>query len=359
MFGTRLRLARKQAGLSMRSLAERMDPKITAQAVSKYEAGRMMPSAAVLVGLGKALNVSLDFLMSTRVEALDGLAFRRHSRTSARDRARAEGVLIDNLERYLAIEDILDMSSAGDAFETRRCDGIATEHQLDVQADELRTAWELGMDPVPSLCALLEDRGIKVVEDDLPERINGLACHVLRDGKPVADAIVVSSRTNVERKRFTLAHELAHRIIRSTGNPDIGLEAAMNRFAGAFLVPGRHLAEEVGRPRQRVTYHEIMRLKHIYGVSAAAMLVRLGQVGVLRPAAVERAWRTFARSWRKEEPEPIRGNRGFAAFERPRRFQQLVWRAVGEEFISPVRAAALLNESLDTAERRIASPVVQ
>ena len=65
MFGRRLRLARKRAGLSMRSLAERMDPKITAQAISKYEAGKMMPSSAVLVGLAKALDVSLDFLMST------------------------------------------------------------------------------------------------------------------------------------------------------------------------------------------------------------------------------------------------------------------------------------------------------
>ena len=31
------------------------------------------------------------------------------------------------------------------------------------------------MDPVPSLCALLKEKGIKVVEADLPERISGLA----------------------------------------------------------------------------------------------------------------------------------------------------------------------------------------
>ena len=73
MFGQRLRLARKRAGLSLRSLAERMDPKVTAQAISKYEAGKMMPSSAVLVGLGEALDVSLDFLMSARIDVLDGL----------------------------------------------------------------------------------------------------------------------------------------------------------------------------------------------------------------------------------------------------------------------------------------------
>ena len=359
MFGQRLRLARKRAGLSMRSLAEQMTPKVTAQAISKYEAGKMLPSSAVLVGLGKTLDVSLDFLMSAQVEVLDGLEFRKHSGASARDRAKAEAILLDNLERYLAIEHILDMPATVDWVEGRRYDSVASEAEIDARADALRNVWHLGMDPIPSLCELLENKGIKVVEDDLPERINGLACHVMRGGKPVAEAVVVSNRINVERKRFTLAHELAHRIIRSTGNPAINLETAMNRFAGAFLVPGRRLLEEVGTHRHRITYYEIIRLKHTYGVSAAAMLIRLGQVGVLHPATVQHAFATFARSWRKSEPEPIRPDHGFAAFEEPRRFERLVSRAVGEELISPVRAAALLNQSLDSVERQISGPTTQ
>ncbi|MCY4453098.1 MAG: XRE family transcriptional regulator [Immundisolibacterales bacterium] len=356
MFGQRLRLARKRAGLSMQSLAQQMTPQVTAQAISKYESGKMMPSSAVLVGLGKALDVSLDFLMSAQVEALDGLEFRKHSRTSARDRAKAEAVVIDSLERYLAIEEILELSPPVDAFRDVRSDSVATEADIDDKADALRNVWQLGMDPIPSLCALLEDKGIKVIVGDLPDRINGLACDVLREGKRVAEAVVVSEHANVERKRFTLAHELAHRIIHSTGNPAIKLEVAMNRFAGAFLVPAKSLLEETGAARRRVTYHEIIRLKHTYGVSAAAMLMRLGQVGILRPASVQHAFATFARSWRKDEPEPIGGRRGFAAFEKPRRFEQLVWRAVGEELISPVRAATLLNQSLAAVEQQISGP---
>ena len=359
MFGQRLRLARKRAGLTMRSLAERMNPTVTAQAISKYEAGKMMPSSAVLVGLGKVLGVSLDFLMSSQVEVLDGLEFRKHSGTSALERAKAEAIVVDNLERYLAIEEIVDEPSYGDFFDKFRYDSIATGEQIESIADELRDKWDLGYDPVPSLCALLEDKGIIVVEEDLPERINGLACRVKRGGKPVADAVVVSNQTNVERKRFTLAHELAHRIIRSTGNPAIRVEKAMNRFAGAFLVPRRHLMEEVGQDRHRITYFEIIRLKHTYGVSAAAMLLRLGQVDVLEEDMVQHAFRTFARSWRKEEPEPIVDDQGFAAFEKPQRFERLVWRAVGEGLISVVRAAALLNKSLDEIELQIKGPPLQ
>ena len=359
MFGQRLRLARKRAGLSMRSLADQMSPKISAQAISKYEAGKMLPSSAVLVALGKALDVSLDFLMSAQVEELDGLEFRKHSRTSARDRARAEAILIDNLERYLAIEHILDIPGSVEWAERRRYDSVASDTEIDDKADALRNAWQLGMDPIPSLCELLESKGIKVVEDDLPERINGLACRVLRDGKPAAEAVIVSNRISVERKRLTLAHELAHRIIRSTGNPAIKLEKAMNRFAGAFLIPSQHLLALAGDHRSRITYYEIIRLKRIYGVSATAMLIRLRQVGVLSPGTVQHAFMTYARSWRKAEPEPIPHNHGFAAFERPRRFQRLVSRALGEELISPARAAALLNQSLDSIEQQIGGPTSQ
>lgn len=356
MFGQRLRIARKRAGLSMRALAEQMTPRVTAQAISKYETGKMMPSSSVLLALSRALDVSLDFLMSSQVQTLDGLEFREHSKTSARDRARAEATLIDHLERYLAIEAILNLPVTVDRIGHHRCDSIANEAEIDSTADSIRSAWELGTGPISSFCELLEEESIKVIEADLPERVNGLACRVLRDGKPVADAVVVSNRINVERKRFTLAHELAHRIIRRTGNPAINLERAMNRFAGAFLIPARRLVSEVGASRRHVTYLEIVRLKHIYGVSAATMLVRLGQVGVLSPARVQRAFSTSARSWRRAEPAPIGANQGFATSESPSRFESLVLRALAEELISPARAATLLQQPLESVEYRIRGP---
>ncbi len=358
MFGQRLRLARKKAGLSMQGLADRVDPKVTAQAISKYEAEKMMPSSAVLVGIGKALDVSLDFLMGGQVEALDGVEFRKHSGTSARDRAMAEAIVIEKLENYLAIEDILELEEPEGLFDGLRCDQIDDEGHIDAKAMEVREKWSLGVDPIPSMIALLEDKGIRVIEADLPERINGLACTVNRSGnRPEVDVIVVSSRTNVERKRFTLAHELAHRVITATGNENIKLEKAMNRFAGAFLVPHEHLETEAGRNRHGMTYHEIIRLKWTYGVSAAAMLMRLGQVRILSQSAVDYAFRSYARSWRHKEPEPIEHDEGFAAFEKPQRFERLVWRALGEELISPVRAAQMLKLSLQAVESDIRGPL--
>lgn len=359
MFGQRLRLARKRAGLSMRSLADQVIPSISTQAISKYEAGKMLPSSSVLVELGRVLGVSLDFLMGAQVETVEALEFRKHSRASARDRDRAEAVLVSSLDRYLAIEEILGLPGYSDWSKGHRCRGVASGAEVDARADDLRMEWNLGLDPIPSLCALLEGKGIKVIEADLPTSINGLACRALGNGEPVAEAVMVSSAINVERKRFTLAHELAHRIIRPSDNHAVPPEAAMNRFAGAFLIPGERLIEEAGHGRHRITPYEVMWLKHTYGVSAACMLTRLGQVGVLERATVQRAFMTFARAWRKSEPEPIGPDEGFAFFERPRRFERLVMRSLGEELISSVRAAELLEESLDEVERRICGPLTE
>jgi Zn-dependent peptidase ImmA (M78 family)/transcriptional regulator with XRE-family HTH domain len=357
VFGNRLRLARKKAGLSLQALAAQVSPPVSAQAIGKYETGKMMPSSSVLVGLSKALGVSLDFLMSSQVAELSGIEFRKHSGTSAQDRARAEAIVIEKLEDYLAVEDILGLKAPDDPFAKVRCDNVRRWEEIDQKARELRREWKLGNDPIPSLTDLLEDKGIKVIEADLPERFDGLACDVKQSGgKPDTEVVVISTRTNVERKRFNLAHELAHRVIRGSADPEIKLEKAMNRFAGAFLAPTDHLRGELGENRQGITWHELIRLKQFYGISAAAMLIRLRDVGLLPEATVEYAFRTYARAWRTSEPEPIRDGEGFGAFERPQRFERLVYRALAEELISPLRAAQLLKRPLASIEEQIRGP---
>lgn len=357
MFGQRLRLARKKAGLSLQELARRISPPVSAQAISKYETGQMMPSSGVLMGLGKALGVSLDFLMGGQVVELTGVEFRKHSATSAQDRARVEAIVTEKIEDYLAIEDILGIEPPVDPLNDLRCGQLKNIEEVENKAHELRKKWKLGNDPIPSMTGLLEEKGIKVIETDLPERFDGLACDVKRTGgKPTTEVVVVSSRTNVERKRFNLAHELAHRIIQETGNPDIKLEKAMNRFGAAFLVPAEHLRNEVGQNRHGITWHELIRMKRFYGISAAAMLMRLKDIGLLPESTVEYAFRTYARSWLKQEPEPIRDDEGFGAFEKPIRFERLVYRALAEHLISPVRAAQFLKRSLVFIEQQIRGP---
>ena len=356
MLGERLRLARKRAGLSLRDLAERIGHDVSAQAISKYESGKMYPSSSVLLALAKGLQVSLDFLMSNQVVALSGVEFRKHSGTTAAERALAEATVIDAVERHLALDAILELSSEKNELPPRKMT-IQSFEDVEREADALREKWKLGLDPIPSMTGLLEDKGIKIIAVDIPSRLSGFTGDVRRpDDKPDVPVIVVSTQFSIERRRFTLAHELAHRVI-GDSEGDIKLEKAMDRFAAAFLMPAKHLREEVRGARDALPpYNEIVRLKHLYGVAAAAMLMRLRDIGVLSDATVSYAFQTYARLWRTAEPIPLDPKGDCGKLEQPTRFERSVYWALADHLISLPRAAELLRRPVSQVELDFRGP---
>ena len=112
MFGERLQLARKKAGLSLRGLADAIGGQVTPQAIGKYERGEMMPSSTIMIALTKALGVSMEFLVAPLEVRLGALDFRKKSGTSARDRHHVEATVIEHVERYLLVEEVLELKSA-------------------------------------------------------------------------------------------------------------------------------------------------------------------------------------------------------------------------------------------------------
>ena len=78
-----------------------------------------MRSSGVLLRLTKLLDVSTEYLLSDQVEELEAVEFRKLSGTSVGDRAKVEATVIDHLQRYLAVEEILDIDS--NAWKEIRC----------------------------------------------------------------------------------------------------------------------------------------------------------------------------------------------------------------------------------------------
>lgn len=358
MNGHRLELARKRAGYSLRGLSEALNGQPSHQTIRKYEKGEMTPSSSVLVALARALGVSIDFLMSDQVQALEGVEFRKLSSTSAKDRARAEAEVMDRIDRYLTVEELLELDTAQ---WQPPINPVHLEDDADAEsvADRLRDAWDLGEDPIPNLTELLEERGLKVFLIALPGSVSGLTCWVARPGDGMRIPVIVVNRAHgLERRRFTLAHELAHRVL----DPEapVNIERAANRFVGAFLVPANHLRHRVSSAqhpgRRQISYGEIIRLKRFYRVSAAALLIRLGQIDVLSDSVVRYAFQTVASSWRKSEPEPLE-EEPRQLYERPRRFERLCYWALAEHLIAPTRAAQLLQVPMTTIEAALRGPV--
>jgi Zn-dependent peptidase ImmA (M78 family)/DNA-binding XRE family transcriptional regulator len=355
MSGERIKLARKRAGLSLRDLADEMGGRVTAQAIGKYERNEMTPGSDVLVALSKALGVSITYLLAPQGIELGEVDFRTKAGTTAKDRARVETDVLEWVERYLQIEDILEMDSAVWHCPKGMPKRIRTPGEVEALANDLRGSWSLGVDPIPNMTELLEEKGIKVLVQELPEKVSGFTCLVKRpkpnDAIPV---VVVNQQFPVERRRFTLAHELAHRIVESGSSPQGVVEKLCNHAAGAFLMPKIHLQQEIGKRRNALGYREIVDLKRLYRVSAAALLIRLQQIGVIDKWTMEYAFRTFASGWRTQEPDEIEKERG--QLERPKRFERLAYRALAEDMISVTKAAELLRIPVARVEADLKGP---
>lgn len=355
MFGDRLKLARKRAGLSLRQLSEALEQEVSAQAIGKYERGEMMPGSRILARLASMLGVSLEYLLSEQIEALDGIEFRKASGTTAGNRARVQTEVMDHLQRYLAIEEILGLDSGSWKPPKQGNRFVGIESEGENLAEDLRKEWKLGIEPIPNMTALLEDKGIKVLLLQLPKGVSGLTAMVRRSRvRSKVPVIVVNRDITLERRRLTMAHELAHRLI-SADSP-VDHEKASNVFAGAFLVPFDHLVNEIGKQRHALGYRDIVYLKRMYRVSAAALVMRLGQVGIVDQSSVANAFRTYARKWRSTEPDPLEPEGEKGEHEAARRFERLCYWALAEKLITPAKAGELLRQSPSEIEQGLRGP---
>lgn len=351
MIGTRLKLARGAAGLSLRELEARINGLVSAQAIGKYERDEMMPSSTVLIALAKALSVSPDYLLSRREVALSDVDFRRHSAAGEKEQRAVEAAVIDYAERYLELEELLPDAAivwkapAGAEFRIRQ------PEDAERAAQRLREIWELGIGPINSLMELLEDKGIKIVTVPLPENVSGSKAYANYGDAEIAALMVANSNHNGERQRFTLAHELGHLVLRfdqlSIAKEQ---EKAADRFAGAFLVTQELLRKFVGKYRTAIQMQELLYLKRIFKVSIACLVVRCGQLGILTQAAYGRLWGFLKAHGMAEfgaaEPEQFPP-------EQPTRMKRLCLRAIAEGVISESKAMALLKLSRRQLEQEL------
>jgi Zn-dependent peptidase ImmA (M78 family) len=338
--------------MSLRDLERAIGNLVTAQAIGKYERDEDMPSAAVLNSLAGALHVSEDYLLATDELSLDGVEFRKKSIASKREESFVEGQTLRLLNRYLAIESALRLPSLEWDRPREAPYPVHEEAEAENAARATRLHWGLGIDPIPSLSELLEERGIKILSVPLAD-IDGLTAKVARAGGAALPVIVVKQGAWAERKRFTLAHELGHMVMDIRGGADA--EKSAHRFAGAFLMPAEALWREIGKRRTSMSLGELLRLKQLFGASFQAIVFRCRDLGIIGEPAFRQLFRTFgARGWRRppyEEPGSIPPEQ-----EEPRRMERLCFRALSEGAIREAQAADILGISVRELARRMEQP---
>lgn len=329
--------ARRRYAFSLRDLAERMHGLVTAAALSRYEQGQMRPSPTVMVAICEALQLTEDFFERPMTARLGDVDFRKRSSLGVKEEGSVREVTSDFFERYTEIEELLGLT---DVFVNPLIDFTVNEAEdIEVAAQKVRLAWGMGSAPIPSVVGLLESKHLLVHVLTAPSGFDGLAG--VAGLRPV---VALNGGFTVDRRRFSGLHELGHIVLRfAKGRFDEkAREKLCHRFAGAMLFPADAFKEALGQRRQHILLPELMRLKAGYGISCAAILSRASTLGVLAESTLTRIWpRWSASGYRKNDP-------GDCPFdETPRRFELLLYRALGENAISLDKAAMLAGKSAE------------
>ena len=353
MIGARLKLARAAADLSLRGLSDAMGGLVTAQAIGKYERDEAMPSSNVLLALTRALNVTVDYLLSENVLTLEGVDFRKKPSTSRREDAQVEARVLQCVGQYLALEEALGLDSAH--WEKPKHAPYPVRQIVEAEgiAERLRAEWVLGTSPIANLVELLEEHGLKVICEKLAENVAGMTAKIQRERGAPIPVIIVNCSHSGERQRFTLAHELGHILMEPIKLSENDAEKAAHYFAGAFLMPAETLWDEIGKNRQDISLGELFNLKRILGVSAQAIAYRCKDLGIIGQAAFGRLFDEFKRQGWRDPPykEPFERQA-----ESAKRLQRLCFRAVQEQLITESRAAEALGISVRDLEKHMSVP---
>jgi len=336
-FSVRLRQLRLALGLSMDELVGKIGGVVSKQALSKYERALMVPSPSVLAKLASALGIKTVFFFQEPQATFSFLGFRKRSGLGNREQKRLQNMLTYELEKRIRLCAITNQTNLPvlplNRFLVRKLE------DSERAAENLRKLWKLGLAPIANLTRVLEENGIQVLVIQAHEKFDGIsAIASINSPRIRLGAVIVRNGLPGDRQRLSLAHELGHLVLRIAKG--CNEEKAVFRFAGAFLAPAETLRAMTGNRRTNVTSDELLMLKKQFGISMAAGIYRLHDLGIISNAEARNLWQyRNAHGWRKVEPEPI-------LEEKPQWIRQVSLRAIAEGLISSDEAERLYGQSI-------------
>ena len=182
MVGQRIKQARIAAGLSLRQLADETDNYVSAQVIHKYELGKSAPGSDVLLRLAKALGVKVEFFFrpATSSATLSTPAFRKRSKTPAKELKSIRGKAKEWIEKYLELESLFP-ANRFTPFRRPKEGGSVIRHLDEIEefAASLRKQWMLGTDPIEKLVEVLEEwLVLKIRDRDVIPEVDGVQIRV-------------------------------------------------------------------------------------------------------------------------------------------------------------------------------------
>lgn len=261
--------------LTQVQLASMVD--VSPATISKWRAGTQTPERDALERLAGVVNVTPEWFTRVPGTKLSLPLFRSNASAHVAARAMLETRLEWGQDIAAALMEYVDYPDVNLPSRNYTDPEEITAEDIERAACECRDLWRLGRSAIQDLALAVEGAGVILVREITGiAQIEGLSAWSEVLGRPVI--LLSADKDNGYRSRFDLAHEIGHLVLhrhiqRTTDNARHKLlEQQAHRFAGAFLLPAETFATEVRVPP---TLDDLLILKRRWGVSAAAIIMRL------------------------------------------------------------------------------------
>jgi transcriptional regulator with XRE-family HTH domain len=346
-FGERLRAARKIKGWSLQELVSKTSHTVSKQALSKYEAGVMMPSRKILLLLSSALGVKPTYFDSQPVFKLPEFEIQRKGDLSAKQAESIREKVKDVLEHYLKAEALLNIRST--FSNPVKPIPVSDEQAAADVAAKLLSRWNLGKGALHNVTEMLEEKGVRVIQVSSPDNFDGLSTYV---GKlPV---IVLHKDRPTAVKRFAAMYELGQLLLKirtDTSKQKIPADTDRHKicetFAAAMLLPGDALETLLGNKRMAIAPGELICIKEQYGLPIRAII----QQAVFKGIIDRKNASAFLKLLADNTDETGMGN--YIGQEKAHRFDRMVYRLVAEEIIDIDKAADLTGIPAEELRKKV------
>ncbi|MCF8242977.1 MAG: XRE family transcriptional regulator [Melioribacteraceae bacterium] len=334
MLSERLKQFRLSKGWSLDELSAEIGGIVSKNALSKYERGLMQPSISVLTKLAQAFNIKALQLTNPPDLSTEFIAYRKGSGLGKKKKGIIENLVKTELEERIKLQEKIGiLEELNLPIKTYQVNNLADSEDA---AKSMRKFWNLGLNPIANLTALLEQNKIHVILKDTPTKFDGIsALTKYNNDKLIAAAVVSRKGVPGDRQRLNLAHELGHIVLKVALKVDE--EKAAFRFGAAFLAPRESIYELIGSKRSSLQFAELVHYKKYYGISIQALIYRLQDLEVISKSYTSRLFQIInQKGWKKNEPAAL-------IPEKPLLFRSSVMRAFSEKIISASQANRLLG----------------
>lgn len=295
---------------------------VSKQTISNYEHGVFIPHESFLLILQYALNLP-PYYFSMQETKLNGMELRYTGKSSTKKIHKLKTSIQTSLSEYIHLETVLGLNNNY----TNPLSSVIISNNNDIEdaVSLLYDEWKLGANSIPCLCSQLEYNGVRIVEEQYDDdSFDGMCGMINHLHQPF---IALNEHFTIERRRFTLAHELGHILLNISDKVE-NKEKTCNYFAGALLLSRPAIEFELGFKRNSLTLEELVSIKERYGISIAAIVHRAYDLRIIDRNYYDHIYDCWINKNKTEK-----GWGEYKIPDNPKRFGQLKARAISEGII--------------------------